>query len=54
MCSFLKKIFVTSKLLSEKTKKKKKIYIYIYINEKSLHILEMYGLKKKKLILCII
>ena len=43
---------MTSELLDTKTKKSKSneilnhIYIYIYIYEKSLHILEIYGLKK--------
>ena len=43
-------IFVVSELLDAKTEESK-LYIYIYIyNEKLLHILEMYDLKKCKLI----
>ena len=41
-------IFVVSELLDAKTEESK-LYIYIY-NEKLLHILEMYDLKKCKLI----
>ena len=56
MCLSKFLIFVASELLGAKTKESKKklnsklyiyIYIYIYIyNEKSLHMLKMYGLKK--------
>ena len=50
MCLSKFLIFVASELLGAKIKESKKklnskLYIYIY-NEKSLHMLKMYGLKK--------
>ena len=47
---------MASELLDAKTKKSKskEILNQIYIYEKSLHILEIYGFKKSKLIPCII